>query len=649
MKKFLPILTAFLLAIASLRFVPPAKADLIFSDSFQNEPNGYNSTWYVYPGATTPVRSTNGITGSTNTNVWSIIALALNQNYNLNIQFDLTINDQYSNDVWSLGIGDDVNKWKIINTYQSSLQLRESQTSGERNIPFNWDRSAITHHFEILVSPLGNTQFVVKEDGQERISWLTTTSFDMSILWISFLGHGDYEMSNFVLSSQESPTPTPTPTPTPSPTPTATPTQTPTPTPTGPKKVFVLHGGGGSWNADALINCKPDNYIGGWSPWNIANLNMYQPLLSALQTEGYQPIPFYYDWRKTVTAIVPVLRSFIHAQSPPGQTVDMVGHSQGGLVGRAYLESEQTTSRLEKIMTVGSPHRGMPFAYPLWSAGALWTDYLPFRLGFAVMKYACLSKRGLSARETVTQMIPSIRNLLPIIDYLKRKDGSDIPVSSMQAQNNWLLPTAFGPPYFGVTMGTLNGTERNTLRTIEVKPPNRMDQLLGNWRDGKPTGKRLSADGDGFVLSESSELPDVQSFTLPLDHGGIISDPSAVDTIIGFLNGAATGTHQRTQNQSSAASSALLVVMDGGSATLLDKHGNIFRDNEGQITLLSPSDEEFTLTIKPKRLRHNIFVIQLFDDGTDMGKVYQRYGILAKSFKLRFDRQHRNNDVLREK
>ncbi|EKD56139.1 MAG: laminin G, partial [uncultured bacterium] len=159
---------------------------------------------------------------------------------------------------------------------------------------------------------------------------------------------------------------------------TPTPTSTPTPTPIPADKVVIIPGFGGSWNAASLLSCGfLDN--GEWV-LNPLAAGAYNPILNAITTSGYTPLPFYYDWRKDVIDNIPKLSNWINTNTTvEDERFHLVGHSMGGLVGRAYLENQQTNNRLERFMTVGSPHQGTAFAYPLWAAGDVSKEDLLFR------------------------------------------------------------------------------------------------------------------------------------------------------------------------------------------------------------------------------------------------------------------------------
>jgi hypothetical protein len=51
------------------------------------------------------------------------------------------------------------------------------------------------------------------------------------------------------------------------------------------------------------------------------------------------------------------------------QRIDLVGHSEGGLVGRYYVQKLNGADRVRHLVTLGTPHRGTPWAYPGYVLG----------------------------------------------------------------------------------------------------------------------------------------------------------------------------------------------------------------------------------------------------------------------------------------
>lgn len=342
------------------------------------------------------------------------------------------------------------------------------------------------------------------------------------------------------------------------------------------------------------------------------------------------------------------------------QTADVVAHSFGGIVGRTYVTSAKSESRIRSILTVGTPHQGSLLAYPAWSAGEMWIDDIAIRLGFTMMRVGCAIKNGMSARETVHTSIPSTQNILPIFDYLKTPSGKTIPIAEMTSKNN-LLPDTFLPPYYGIRVGTLSGSGYQTLRMLEVQPAGKNDRRLGNWADGKPTNNKTYADGDGTVLTESSIVADAANETLPLDHAGLVTDQTGINTILGFIdNQTFTQSTLRSDKQTPVSikpakdTSALLIVADNAHLTLTDKDGNTTSDDEGQITILNPHPQAYALTVIPSKkwwrgAKTKILVIQLFADGSSTWKEYTHMGILHRKWKVRFDPHRKSSDILHDR
>ena len=45
------------------------------------------------------------------------------------------------------------------------------------------------------------------------------------------------------------------------------------------------------------------------------------------------------------------------------ERIDLVGHSEGGLIGRYYVQKLNGAHRVRHLVTLGTPHRGTPWAY----------------------------------------------------------------------------------------------------------------------------------------------------------------------------------------------------------------------------------------------------------------------------------------------
>jgi len=376
---------------------------------------------------------------------------------------------------------------------------------------------------------------------------------------------------------------------TPSPTVTPALTGTPIPSPTSSvKKVVLVPGMEASWNADAILNCKldPEDYEGEWTLAPFAEF-AYSPLLDRLGvTENVEVHPYYYDWRIPVTLNGVGLGSHIGSVAASGR-VDVVGHSMGGLVSRRYLELVENANRVDKMITVGSPHMGAVNAYPAWSAGEIWDSDLIQRIALSLLLKSCGQFFHEDDRATVENYFPSVQDILPVFNYLRdKKTGDYIDVGGMTASNLWLMNSIFGTPFFNVNMGTLSGTGEPTLAELDVIGANPRDVRVGDWADGRPTRRYESTAGDGAVLNISSMLPDAtQNSIINQDHIGIINSTEGIDAILSFLD---IDSFSSVVSPLFRPNSALVVATYPGEFEVVDVDGEVIKSENGIAVLFSP-------------------------------------------------------------
>jgi hypothetical protein len=114
----------------------------------------------------------------------------------------------------------------------------------------------------------------------------------------------------------------------------------------------------------------------------------YRPLLENLQKMGYEwnktLFAVAYDWRnpnqesgdylrRSLATVI--ARSTGWGMVDEDGTADLVVHSMGGLVSRAYIQGEAYAGNVRKVVFIASPHKGFPFNYRTWEGGT-WADYV---------------------------------------------------------------------------------------------------------------------------------------------------------------------------------------------------------------------------------------------------------------------------------
>jgi pimeloyl-ACP methyl ester carboxylesterase len=136
-------------------------------------------------------------------------------------------------------------------------------------------------------------------------------------------------------------------------------------------------------------------------------VGQYSGLIETLRTLGFRPgetlFIFPYDWRQSNLETARQLKTFIEGQ-PQLKNRDcvIVAHSMGGIVARLYIQGLGGSTRVKRLITLGTPHRG--------SAEALQT----FFEGMGSFKNFVAG--GESVVRRVMFSFPSMYELLPAYD-----------------------------------------------------------------------------------------------------------------------------------------------------------------------------------------------------------------------------------------
>lgn len=106
------------------------------------------------------------------------------------------------------------------------------------------------------------------------------------------------------------------------------------------------------------------------------DLKVYQGLLEFLLEDQKLPpesvLPFYYDWRRSFEDAADALAGQIRrlVAETGSSKVDLIAHSFGGLVARACLAKHDLAEKVEWLVTLGTPHKGMQRTFRALTKGA---------------------------------------------------------------------------------------------------------------------------------------------------------------------------------------------------------------------------------------------------------------------------------------
>lgn len=340
---------------------------------------------------------------------------------------------------------------------------------------------------------------------------------------------------------------------------------------------IVLPGMGASWNYDAIVHnvSVPD------TSWSLTpSVTVYDGLVTTLKNSGYVEGTnlwvYYYDWRKNISDTATNLASFITSKNLA--SVNLVGHSQGGLVARTYAQNNPT--KINKLITIASPHAGALPAFKIWE-GADFSD-LPAWQNLLIKLYLRVNRKSYDNDvKTIQTKFPNLQNILPTFEYFSPGSGT---------KSNFLNTLTTNSLY------TISGTNLNTPRTYNISVRGTFDKLVGKWVNGKPTGVS-NALGDGTVLLTSGQVIGAleNSAQDNQDHQAVVSNSVTLAKIQSILG--ISGTIS-TSSQDSLANALIITTASPVNFTVTTPSTTLSPTNS-LLIVNNPSDGNYTVNITP--------------------------------------------------
>src|SRR5262249_37218961 len=82
------------------------------------------------------------------------------------------------------------------------------------------------------------------------------------------------------------------------------------------------------------------------------------------------------------------------------ERIDLVGHSEGGLIGRYYVQQLDGARRGRHLVTLGTPHRGTHWAHSGHLLGHVWPSLRQMAPGSPLLRYLADHRFPASVRLT---------------------------------------------------------------------------------------------------------------------------------------------------------------------------------------------------------------------------------------------------------
>jgi pimeloyl-ACP methyl ester carboxylesterase len=234
-----------------------------------------------------------------------------------------------------------------------------------------------------------------------------------------------------------------------------------------------------------------------------------------------QVFEFFYDWRKSVEEAADRLNDqvlrWLHQTGE--RQVDLVAHSFGGLVARAYLTKYSSAPRVGKLVTLGTPHKGAVEALQSVTQGY---KLLTFPAGKV---------------KQVTRTFPSVYEMMPNdaadsmfqaggqnAGLMQRTDWCDTPAMTAAIASATARVARLFPAELPVETWMIAGTRVDTMTSASFND-DRM--TLAETDRGDGTVPEVSASGQGLTGDR------VFRFTVPLTpHVGLFGADAVQQRIL---------------------------------------------------------------------------------------------------------------------
>lgn len=274
---------------------------------------------------------------------------------------------------------------------------------------------------------------------------------------------------------------------------------------------------------------------------------LYLPFIEILNAMGYEEnvnlFISHYDWKKSVLEVVDkyLYPDIEKAKVRTGRDkVILIGHSLGGLLGRAYI-NYFSPNTVDKLIMIGTPNLGTVNAYYFWSGGKIPYSkveenilYKGLKIGFGL--YYRLFK-GINEIHALREKFPVAADLLPSFGYgnylFYEKNGmnKEIPIENMSISNGFLNSldnNTIDSNKLYIISG--KGVFTNKYFLVEKSAKEKL-----KWRDGKPIRTYRSDYGDGTVTTYST-LGDLDGEKIVLKGNHIDILYSSKDYLSKILN-----------------------------------------------------------------------------------------------------------------
>ncbi len=385
------------------------------------------------------------------------------------------------------------------------------------------------------------------------------------------------------------------------------------------KPIIIIPGLFGSWNKQALVYNENVNQ----SDWKINPfVHEYDAIIQTLENLGYEEnidyFVFNYDWRKGLNSLADDLNNYTQQFSNlTMKQFSIVGHSLGGLVARIYAQKYET-DKINKLITVGSPHQGVAQVYKTIEAGDIdrFNNYVWLASKFLIQLY----RDGLKTdKQIINEKIPSIKDLLPTYNFLKDSNNKEIPVSNMSIKNDTLISYNSTFPNIYSVITSFVGEKGNTLFGFKVLQRTTLDKLLDFYPDGRPI-ENFNQIGDYTVVSSSAKAGNNYKI-FELGHNELIYKKESIKEILTSLD-IPYQENQIIEGQGTTITPSLLFLVLSPAEMKVDINSNTYIEKDGLIFIENAQSGAYHLELTGKEKgSYQVLIGQIGEDSDQWSKI----------------------------
>lgn len=265
----------------------------------------------------------------------------------------------------------------------------------------------------------------------------------------------------------------------------------------------------------------------------------YRKIESYFERKGIKVTTIPYDWRASNLSHLETLKGEL---SNLGDDVYIVAHSMGGIIARLfinYYSEDDVLKKIKKIITLGTPWNGAPYAYKAIKYGVNIPELIPVLLTTDVSK-------------AVAPTFPSLYQILPNEEYHNRATTYNKPhflESDGKPITNWTdIENDYYVPFINASLGgepydqVVKEFQELLHQPFEVEH----HEVIGYGKKTIYTIKDLSVsepgldfdNGDGTVpiISAISETP--RKYFVNVSHNKLPKNDIVMDLVLNIINDA---------------------------------------------------------------------------------------------------------------